>query len=441
MFSYEPLWETAKLKGITKKTDLIDIANISPTTLSKLSKNERVNMETLEKLCEALQCDVSSILTFKFPTDKEEKKEKSSKKVLRLVSLFSGIGGFEAGIVQSKLASELVFSSEIDIHAAKSYVANFPKDDLYGDITKVSVEEIPDHDLLVAGFPCQAFSIAGKREGFEDETRGTLFFDIARILKAKRPKYILLENVKNLISHDRSRTIQVILESLADLGYALDFTVINSSEAGLPQSRDRTYIIGILDHDRSIYTTDFRNKRINNLKSELNIFGFNSFNFFDSLEFNNPSVYLEDILEERVEDKYYFNSKEMAAFLGSKKVKEYKIEENKKKIIKLFDIPREVLNDNERQRRVYSTKGLSPTLLARSDTTKILIKEGNTLKIRKLTPVENMRAQGFEKEFIEQIKATNVSDTQLYKQSGNAVSPPVITGIINHLHRLMDKDD
>src|SRR5699024_840767 len=104
-----------------------------------------------------------------------------------------------------------------------------------------------------------------------------------------------------------SRTIQVILESLSELGYTLDFSVVNSSETGVPQNRDRTYIVGILDHEKELYHDDFRNKKINNMKSELNMFGFNSFNFFNTLKFHNKQLYLEDILEENVEDKYYFD--------------------------------------------------------------------------------------------------------------------------------------
>ena len=149
---------------------------------------------------------------------------------IKIVSLFSGIGGFEKGIENSIMNSEVVFASEIDSHARKSFLQNFPKIELHGDITKINEKDIPDHDLLVAGFPCQAFSIAGKQKGFED-TRGTLFFDIARILEEKKPKYILLENVKNLMSHDGGNTFLKIIETLNYLGYTIDFTIINSNAA------------------------------------------------------------------------------------------------------------------------------------------------------------------------------------------------------------------
>ena len=124
---------------------------------------------------------------------------------LKVVSLFSGIGGFEEGLNLSGLPFEVVFASEIDKFAQQSYGANFDSSVLVGDITQIYEKDIPDHDLLVGGFPCQAFSIAGQRKGFED-TRGTLFFDVLRILKEKTPKYFLLENVKNLINHDKGNT-------------------------------------------------------------------------------------------------------------------------------------------------------------------------------------------------------------------------------------------
>ena len=134
-------------------------------------------------------------------------------KKIRIVSLFSGIGGFELGINNSELKGDVVFASEIDKYAQLSYLSNFKNHNLNGDITIISEKDIPDHDLLVAGFPCQAFSIAGKQKGFDD-TRGTLFFDVARILKEKQPKYILLENVKNLVAHDSGNTFKVIINRL-----------------------------------------------------------------------------------------------------------------------------------------------------------------------------------------------------------------------------------
>lgn len=350
---------------------------------------------------------------------------------MKVVSLFSGIGGFELGIKNSRLKAEVVFSSEIDKYATASYLSNFHNNNLKGDITKISEKDIPNHDLLVAGFPCQAFSIAGKQKGFND-IRGTLFFDVTRILKEKKPKYFLLENVKNLVVHDGGKTFKTIIKALNQIGYTVDFTIINSVEAGLPQNRERTYIIGIFNGKTSEKNTDKRNKKIDTLKLT---FDYKGFDFFNSLSFKNPQKHIKDILEDNKNEKYLITNDSVVEFL---KKNDFKEDGNfVDKIVKLFDLPRNVWNDLERQRRVYSTYGISPTILARTDTTKVYLHNGNESYIRKFTPRENFRLQGFDDNFINNILNT-VSMTQQYKQSGNAVSPPVVTGIINHLIKFME---
>lgn len=190
---------------------------------------------------------------------------------MRYFSLFSGIGGFELGIEwasQGGCACGLPRSgslqrprdrsngghdappvcvgfSEIDKYAASIYQRHFPTHRSYGDITKIAEHELPEFDLLVGGFPCQAFSIAGKRHGFAD-TRGTLFFEIVRLLKAKRPRLLLLENVKGLLSHDGGDTFWVIISTLDELGYDLQWQVLNSKNFGVPQNRERVFIVGHL---------------------------------------------------------------------------------------------------------------------------------------------------------------------------------------------------
>lgn len=357
-----------------------------------------------------------------------------NRKKYKVVSLFSGIGGFEEGLKHSRLDAEVIFSSEIDKFAQKSYLANYPNHNLNGDITKIDEKDIPDHDILMGGFPCQSFSIAGKRNGFDD-TRGTLFFDVARIIKEKKPKVVFLENVKNLVSHDDSNTIRVILNTLNELGYIVDFTVINSSEMGVPQSRDRTYIVGIKGITCQKFKEDNRSNKINKLKQELNTEDFIGFNFFDSLVPINRKVFIKDILEKQVDKKYFIDNERVRKYFENININDIREE---MKIIKILDLPKEIHNDQERQRRVYSINGISPTILARADSTKILIKENEKLKLRKFTPVENLRVQGFEEEFIEKLKNSKVSDTQLYKQSGNAVSPPVIREIFNHIYKFLD---
>lgn len=198
---------------------------------------------------------------------------------MKYLSLFSGIGGFEKGIqqaydIQNLLQSEkqqheatyssssrsprldsepsarlgyprCVGFSEINIYATRVYQQHFPTHHNYGDITKIDANELPDFDLLVGGFPCQSFSIAGKRKGFDD-TRGTLFFDIARILRAKHPRLFVLENVKGLLSHDNGKTFSTIITTLDELGYDLQWQVLNSKNHGVPQNRERVFIVGHL---------------------------------------------------------------------------------------------------------------------------------------------------------------------------------------------------
>lgn len=355
-------------------------------------------------------------------------------KQIKVVSLFSGIGGFEEGLKKANIDSKIVFASEIDSFAQKSYIANFGNENLHGDIKKVDEKDVPDHNLLLAGFPCQSFSIAGLKQGFND-TRGTLFFDVARILKKKQPKYILLENVKNLVGHNDGETFRTIINTLNEVGYTVDFTIINSVEAGLPQNRERTYIVGILNGESTEVVRDIRNKKIDDLKAT---FDYKGFDFFNSLEFKNEQKYIKDIITEEKGKKYLITNDYVSRFLI-----EHNFEENglcAKKIIKLFDLPRDVWNDLERQRRVYSVYGISPTILARSDTTKVFIYKGGDSCIRKFTPKENFRLQGFDDEFIENIiNNPSTSMTQQYKQAGNAVSPPVITVIMDHFVKYMEE--
>lgn len=187
---------------------------------------------------------------------------------MKYLSTFSGIGGFELGIQQayelSKVGTESKNStdnqggtsqhgerplcigfSEIDKYAAAIYQKHFPNHKNYGDITTINADELPDFDLLVGGFPCQAFSIAGKRGGFED-TRGTMFFELARILKAKQPRLFVFENVKGLLSHDGGKSFATIIQTLDELGYDCQWQVLNSKNHGVPQNRERVFIVGHL---------------------------------------------------------------------------------------------------------------------------------------------------------------------------------------------------
>ena len=180
----------------------------------------------------------------------------------KFIDLFAGIGGFRLGM--ESLGGECVFSSEIDPHACEMYEANFG-DNPFCDITTVDVEKIPDFDILCAGFPCQAFSICGKQKGFYDETRGTLFFDICRVLESKKPKAFILENVSNLATHDKGRTLTVMLQALSSIGYCVNYKILNAKDFGVPQNRERVIIIG----NREGLTFDFEKIKLNPVKSML----------------------------------------------------------------------------------------------------------------------------------------------------------------------------
>ena len=168
-------------------------------------------------------------------------------KKIKFIDLFAGLGGTRIGFQQAceekGIESECVFTSEIKPYAVEIYQHNFNNDEIHGDITQIDAKDIPNFDFLLGGFPCQAFSVAGNRKGFED-TRGTLFFDVARVIKEKKPKGFLLENVEGLVSHDKGRTLQTIISVLEELGYNVDWKVLDSSEFGVAQRRKRIYIVG-----------------------------------------------------------------------------------------------------------------------------------------------------------------------------------------------------
>jgi len=362
----------------------------------------------------------------------EEKKE------IKYFSMFTGVGGFELGfsnisktkrnkfrgdekdsrsIESIKLARQqftCVGFSEIDKYASELLKQKFPNIKNYGDATKINPTELPDFNLLVGGFPCQAFSIAGKRKGFED-TRGTLFHEIVRILEVKRPGNILLENVKGLLSHDRGRTFAIILASLSKLGYVIQWVVLNSKFFGVPQNRERVFIIGSLTGEPIPEILPLR-------ESSEEIVGKDKHKVAHTIEANywkGPSTY------------------------GSRTM------------INVINNPRG--QGFEMNKRIYGIDGIAPTLQSQETEVKIhslyprsgnpnqggtghLSKEDNTsynldtgnmqviemegMKIRRLTPIECERLQGFPDNWTE-----GFSDTQRYKMMGNAVTVNVIKAI------------
>lgn len=301
------------------------------------------------------------------------------------IDLFAGIGGIRLPF--SLLGGHCSFTSEWDKFAQKTYKTNYG-DTPHGDITEITNDMIPDFDIILAGFPCQPFSQAGLGKGFAD-TRGTLFFEIERIIAAKRPKAFLLENVKQLRGHDKGKTFSTIINHLEELDYTVDFKILRAADFGVPQNRERLYIVG------------FDKQRLQ--KSE-------SINFTFPIPPKSPTC-VGNILEKNVNEKYTISDKLYAGHLRRKK-------EHQKKGngfgFSLFTPNSEYTN----------------TISARyyKDGSEILIDQGTEKNPRKLTPRECARLQGFPDNFI-----IPVSDMQSYKQFGNSVAIPVIKAIASNM--------
>ena len=235
--------EYRKERSITQD-ELAALVGISRKYLSMIERNKTTpSIDVVVRLAEELSVNVERLF---FTIPQAERKELPS--TIKYIDLFCGIGGFryasQQAFEQLEIKGQCLFSSDIDKFAAESYEANFNERPV-GDITRVDEKEIPDFDLLFAGFPCQAFSICGLQKGFADNTKGTLFFDIARIIKEKQPNAFVLENVKNLVGHDGGKTFKTILHVLREeLGYYVDYKVLNALDFGLPQKRERIIIVG-----------------------------------------------------------------------------------------------------------------------------------------------------------------------------------------------------
>lgn len=305
------------------------------------------------------------------------------------IDLFAGIGGFRLAF--QSLGGKCVFSSEYNYFAQKTYEANFGEVP-FGDITKIDEKEIPDHDLLVAGFPCQPFSIAGvskknalgKSHGFLDETQGTLFFDIARILNEKKPKVFLLENVKNLVSHDSKWTFQVITKTLKELNYNIYYRILDGKYY-VPQHRERIVIIG--------FSNDY----------------FKGNEKFEFPELPVPDHKIKDILEKKPLEKFTLTDN----------LWEYLIRYSEKHKAK----------GNGFGFGMTDLNGISRTLSARyyKDGAEILIPQKDK-NPRRLTPKECARLQGYPDKFI-----IPVSDNQAYRQFGNSVVVPMMKSVGSNL--------
>jgi DNA (cytosine-5)-methyltransferase 1 len=309
-----------------------------------------------------------------------------------VASFFAGVGGIDIGF--EKAGFDVVFANEIDRFATITYKKNFPNvKHVEGDIAQIDLNEVPFTDVIVGGFPCQAFSIAGYRKGFEDQ-RGVLFFDLMRIVEAKKPKVIFAENVRNLVSHNKGNTFKVMIETLQHLGYFYKYTTMNTMEySSLPQNRDRVYVVAF-DNKEMIDKFEFPNK----LNKYTPIQEFLDYNI-------------------KVQEKYYYN-------------KYAKISEEFEKIQTdsqtVYQWRRHYVRENK--------KGVSPTLTANMGTgghNVPLIKSNQGL--RKLTPRECFDLQGFPKDFV----FPEINDSHLYKQAGNSVSIEVVKRIAENIIKAM----
>lgn len=318
-----------------------------------------------------------------------------NKPSFKFVDLFAGIGGFR--IPLQEIGGKCVFSSEFNYHAQKSYELNFGEVP-FGDITKIDLDLVPKHDVLCAGFPCQPFSISGKMKGFED-TRGTLIYHVFKIIEKRKPEVVFLENVKHLVYHDKRRTLTTILKHLEQLGYVVSTKVLNASDFGVPQNRERIIIIG---HKKKKFDFD----KLNTLPKPV------LKNFLDE---ENDFEYLNEpytILDQKKKQ----DSGLIFAGYRNKAIRKTGVRPGTEHLSRVHKQPN----------RIYSTEGVHPALPSQESSGRFWIWHNN--KVRKLTIQECYRIMGFPENF-EFIK----SKSELYKQIGNSVAIPMIKEVAKEI--------
>lgn len=319
---------------------------------------------------------------------------KSFKSRIRSVaSLFAGIGGIDLGFM--KAGCRVVWANEIDEKACRTYSANFAHNLIYGDIKDLNPHDLKEVDILTAGFPCQAFSVAGYRKGFADQ-RGTLFFDVMDIVKILKPRVLFLENVKNLKSHNKGETFSEIIKEIKNAGYFLTYKVLNTCEySDIPQNRERLYMICFKE------------------ESDFQIFKFP--------QKAKERISIPDMLDKEVPDFYYYDN--------SSFYEQLKKDVNRKDTC--YQWRRKYVRENK--------SGLCPTLTANmgmgGHNVPLVLDEKS---IRKLTPRECLRFQGFCDEYK---IPEDLSDNHIYKQAGNSVSVPVIEKIAKNILKALDEND
>lgn len=325
----------------------------------------------------------------------------------KFIDLFAGIGGFRKGFEDAGF--ECVFTSEMNKPCQEVYKKNF-NEEPYGDITKINPKEIPDFDILLGGFPCQPFSISGKKMGFED-TRGTLFFNICQIINVKKPKIIVLENVKHLLHHDKGITFSVIIKSLIDLGYNVTHKILNAKDFGLPQNRERIFIVATKIH---YFDFDKLKKKKNViLRDFLDSEG--QFEFLDKSEYtliDSPKKQQSGLI-----------------FVGYRNKNTWKngVRENTEHLSRVHRQPN----------RIYSIEGTHPTIPSQETSGRFFIYIPELNSVRKLTINECYKIMGFPSDFI---KHSTIGEQ--YKQIGNSVAIPVIKAIAESIiqQKLLNND-
>jgi DNA (cytosine-5)-methyltransferase 1 len=337
---------------------------------------------------------------------------------MKYISLFSGIGGFDLAL--DRLGHECLYANDFDKYAAKVYNNRFNRQIDSRDIRLVKTDELPDFDLLVGGFPCQAFSIAGKRLGFED-TRGTLFFEIARIIKDKRPKYFLLENVKGLLNHNGGETFQAILATINELGYECEWQILNSKNHGVPQNRERIFISGYIRGEprpkifpiRRTNTENTYSRKVNKV-------------VIPTINPDRENIRQSRRFKENGDVSYTL----VCQFVNGVMIYEPVVHNlqtrnpNRPSLTRLCDC-----NSGKLYQKCCGTPAGSGHI-SKSDGTTYCLDTGNSQgieykgKIRRLTEIECERLQGFPDNWTE-----GISSTQRYKALGNAVTVNVIYDI------------
>ena len=384
---------------------------------------------------------------------------------MKIGTFFSGVGSPEQALENLGIEHEIEFACDIDKYARRTYLKNFDCKNMYEDITSLDMKELSPVDLLVFGFPCQAFSMAGKRGGFED-TRGTLFYDALRYLKEHKPRYFIAENVKGLLSHDNGKTFQTIIDCLAlttntqmslmpfdNLGYHIHYKVLNTKDFGLPQNRERIFIVGIRDEEDNNF----------NFPKEIPL----ELKLKDILQDNNEYIKNVFCLDDRASEKFKSSMKNISPCLKSSRCNyrlDIEVDEkyylSDKAIAKIKRHNNKSL-DNELSNCIHagyykqggrdqqyishslyprsgdSTKG-GTGHLSKSDGTAYCLDTGNAQaieikviapnRVRRLTPIECERLQGFPDNF-----TNGVSDTQRYRQMGNTITVNVIQAIFKNL--------